>query len=799
MIRVALVPRGRLRRSRIPAARSIVADDAGALLVRAGLIADQALSSARSAQRHTGGTLGEHLVAGGAVADDALTEFYRSRLMVPQVSPTTLAKLPPTVTSLLPADMAVEFRVMPVSLDKDGNLTVAMSDPSDRHAVDEIGFFTGKYVVRAVATQMQIAWCLAHYYDYVTELAERLMQPVATMVKAPAPTPSAAPTPSRARGDTAKVDAARHRVLVPVTTPPPIAPRPDASALERSAPHAARPARAASVLPPPPPPDDDDEPEITAIEAEEPDESDGGAFAPEPPLAPKPPPGVKLPPPVQLADDAFGSPTVVVSAEATRPQRTRPAAPDPPELAARSGELQFHIRDGRVDAPAVTIEINLGDEPALDAAVVELDRRRASPPPVTLETDGEVSAPAPLADRDDLAIVHDTLVDTESAPILLEHFRRGEPPPTEAPNTPEHTTDEPSGPVLLLERKKRGVIPRRDKHTVLGIGLLGPIPRSTEPPPLGPRSPTLAPPVGGAPFSGSVHEGRTDTDAEARAAAADAAPPAEAVPTAVTDEEAATRRVEVEVRPGNVDDGWEGDTAEKFGPPGTTIPPPFLGAALPIDDPPSGRIPLATSDGDSSRLVVGTTGPVPVPRDTTAPTGPSRSRTLAPPPDAAVLARQLEEASLALVDLLRGLDGATSRDHVIAMLVDFVGSSHHRVAFLAAKGGVLTAFMQVPPPVAGADSASLSLSTPSTFQDVVGTRLPYRGPIGDAASRGLVKAMFGSPTDDILAVPVAVRDRVVGVIYADGRHRHSYDEHVTVAGRAAGLALERVLKGKRGT
>ena len=57
----------------------------------------------------------------------------------------------------------------------DNNLTVAMSDPSDRHAVDEIAFFTGTYVVRAVATQMQIAWCLAHYYGHVTTLGQRLL------------------------------------------------------------------------------------------------------------------------------------------------------------------------------------------------------------------------------------------------------------------------------------------------------------------------------------------------------------------------------------------------------------------------------------------------------------------------------------------------------------------------------------------------------------------------------------------------------------------------------------------------
>src|SRR5262249_14598925 len=53
---------------------------------------------------------------------------------------------------------------------------LAMSDPADQHVVDEVAFFTGSYVVRAVATQLQIAWCLAHYYGIVTPLARaRLM------------------------------------------------------------------------------------------------------------------------------------------------------------------------------------------------------------------------------------------------------------------------------------------------------------------------------------------------------------------------------------------------------------------------------------------------------------------------------------------------------------------------------------------------------------------------------------------------------------------------------------------------
>ncbi|MCE9573371.1 MAG: hypothetical protein K8W52_09455, partial [Deltaproteobacteria bacterium] len=170
-----------------------MADDAGALLVRSGLIAGEHLAAARAVTAQVGGTVGEHLVAAGLVTDEALTEFYRSRLLVPQVNPNSLARLPKEVVQAIPADMAVEFRVVPVALDREGNLTLAMSDPSSRHAVDEIGFFTGRYVVRAVATQLQIAWCLAHYYGHITDLATRLLRPANE--PAPAPAAPVAPAP----------------------------------------------------------------------------------------------------------------------------------------------------------------------------------------------------------------------------------------------------------------------------------------------------------------------------------------------------------------------------------------------------------------------------------------------------------------------------------------------------------------------------------------------------------------------------------------------------------------------------
>ncbi len=201
-----------------------MADGAGSLLVRSGLIGEEQLALARKAQAAHGGTVGECLVLGGG-DDERLTNFYHTRLMVPRLDPNLLARIQHRIIDKVPADMAAEFRVVPVALDRDQNLTVCMSDPSDTHAIDEIGFFTGCYVMRAVATQRQIAWCLAHYYGVITELGETLLEPRADEAEtepepqATEPEPSPAdgiPRPVRRPGPiTQKVDAGRHKVVPP--------------------------------------------------------------------------------------------------------------------------------------------------------------------------------------------------------------------------------------------------------------------------------------------------------------------------------------------------------------------------------------------------------------------------------------------------------------------------------------------------------------------------------------------------------------------------------------------------------
>jgi hypothetical protein len=290
-----------------------------------------------------------------------------------------------------------------------------MSDPSDRHAVDEISFRTGAYVVRAVATQMQIAWCLAHYYGHVTTLGARLIQPqkaqqAAATSPAPAattpttmagvapPAPATAPaaTQPRTKGLTGKVDAARHRAIAPGAGP--INPaRPRGSALDGAAldgkavDHKVTETMAAVALPPPatpspdePPaaaaaaakrattePDDDDEPDvevtsedIQVLEADEPPDDDssvsGELRQPVRRAASIKPP---MPDP-HLADDEDDEPMISIeetAADAKAPRMVpvrRRVKSDPPELKARAGEVSLDERPDRHvdDQPAIIID-----------------------------------------------------------------------------------------------------------------------------------------------------------------------------------------------------------------------------------------------------------------------------------------------------------------------------------------------------------------------------------------------------------------------------------------------------------
>jgi hypothetical protein len=141
-----------------------MADMPGALLLRSGVLRPDQVAQATTLRERDGGSFGECLVRLGFLDEESLAEFYHRRLMITRVPDHQLVNVPKKALALLPPDMAAEFRVLPIDLDAEGAVTLAMADPTDNHAVDEVTFFIDRFIVRVVATETGVRDAIARHY-----------------------------------------------------------------------------------------------------------------------------------------------------------------------------------------------------------------------------------------------------------------------------------------------------------------------------------------------------------------------------------------------------------------------------------------------------------------------------------------------------------------------------------------------------------------------------------------------------------------------------------------------------------
>jgi len=289
--------------------------------------------------------------------------------------------------------------------------------------------------------------------------------------------------------------------------------------------------------------------------------------------------------------------------------------------------------------------------------------------------------------------------------------------------------------------------------------------------------------------------------------------------TTPVEKKASAKQPERAKRP-SVDDGWDVD--DGWGPPGTTIPPQFIGAVpsaldgegasgsipLPVGDEPTGEEQLAAENAAAAAAAAATASAAPVatPEADTArvPTNQSAQASppiqapavIAAPPepiDPVQLAQELERSSNRLLETVRKLERSGSRDAVIDVLLDHLGVVCQRRAFFAIKGGRVVPFRQQGAARPGVGTGELSLEEPSTFGQVAASRLPYHGTVSPAASQFVAKGLGGAPRGETVVVPVLLRGRAVALVYGDGIQGRVFDEHLMVLGRAAGQALERIV------
>jgi hypothetical protein len=139
-------------------------NDLQALLVRRAITTRDHIRHAVTATHGTGVTWIEYLVLGGHLDDEIVARCVVRAAGVPSCDVARLSRIPPMVVALVPADLALEHRLVPVAIEPDGDVSLAMVDPTDQAAVEEVGFFLGRHVLREVARATAIAWALHAYY-----------------------------------------------------------------------------------------------------------------------------------------------------------------------------------------------------------------------------------------------------------------------------------------------------------------------------------------------------------------------------------------------------------------------------------------------------------------------------------------------------------------------------------------------------------------------------------------------------------------------------------------------------------
>jgi type IV pilus assembly protein PilB len=135
----------------------------GELLVREKLISLQQLRQAQEEQRKSGGNLGYALAKLGYISDGEITNFLSAQYRVPAVNLDEY-EIDVEVTKLVSKEVCEKHKIVPLT--RSGSvLVVAMADPTNLHAIDDIKFLTGFNVDPVVASESGIVAAIERAYN----------------------------------------------------------------------------------------------------------------------------------------------------------------------------------------------------------------------------------------------------------------------------------------------------------------------------------------------------------------------------------------------------------------------------------------------------------------------------------------------------------------------------------------------------------------------------------------------------------------------------------------------------------
>src|SRR5918996_6450089 len=133
----------------------------GQILIELGLITPEQLDAALSEHQKTPKALGRVLIDLGMIKETDLVRALAEQVGLEFVDLTD-TQIDPASTALLPEALARRYRALPVG-ERDGKLLVAMSDPANVYALDDIRTITGRDVQPVVATSADVEQAIAKY------------------------------------------------------------------------------------------------------------------------------------------------------------------------------------------------------------------------------------------------------------------------------------------------------------------------------------------------------------------------------------------------------------------------------------------------------------------------------------------------------------------------------------------------------------------------------------------------------------------------------------------------------------
>jgi type IV pilus assembly protein PilB len=140
----------------------------GELLLKENMVTPMQLQDALNHQKSNGGKLGKAFVALGYVRDEDITSLLSRQYGVPSINLDHF-EVDPAIIKIIPADTARKYQILPLSR-SGATLTIAMADPTNVFAMDDIKFMTGYNVEPVVASETAIEEAIERYYGSTRSL-----------------------------------------------------------------------------------------------------------------------------------------------------------------------------------------------------------------------------------------------------------------------------------------------------------------------------------------------------------------------------------------------------------------------------------------------------------------------------------------------------------------------------------------------------------------------------------------------------------------------------------------------------